>query len=107
MYNQYRRVQGGSSYADAMFRFGAHPKSYAEGMMERVLRKRKNPDAPFKYHAGEDYFLISYNHQVKLIEDFQFVEDKRAEGVHALEEWFAKAFDRIEDEAERNPGASD
>ena len=87
MYNETTRVKGGSSFADAMLRGNASSESYARIMMKRKLDKEWGDESPYAYHSTKDFFIIARDGVPVMIRDFQFVEMKRSESVHAFEEW--------------------
>lgn len=90
MYNNTTRVPGGSCYGDSVFRTTASPQSYARTMFQKVISKRSfNPDE-IRYFSTEDFFMLVYQQKPLLVENFDFVEMKRSEGVHAFEEWLSK-----------------
>lgn len=87
MYDRTTRIQGGSSFADAMLRGGASSESYARTMMRRKMDKVWGDESPYTYHASEEFFIIAREGVPVAIRDFQFVEMKRSEAVHAFEDW--------------------
>lgn len=94
MYDKTTRIQGGSSFADAMFRGSASAESYARTMMKRKLDKEWGDESPYTYHEAGDSFIIACEGVPVVIRDFQFVEMKRSESVHAFEEWVAEIIRR-------------
>lgn len=87
MYDKTTRKNGGNSFADAMFRFGASSENYARTMVGRKLDKEWGDDSPYTFHASEGFFIIAHEGVPVIIRDYQFVEKKRSESVHAFEEW--------------------
>lgn len=90
MYNSTTRVPGGSSYADAVFRTTADTKSYAQKMFHRVIEKKSFNPEEIRFFTTEEFFILIYQKKPFHMEDFNFVELKRSEGVHAFEEWLSK-----------------
>ena len=87
MYNQSTRVQGGSSFADAMFRFSAGPEHYAQTMFDRVVAREWGEYCPYTFHSSPGYFIIAHKGSPVMIKDYSFVEEKRSEAVRAFENW--------------------
>jgi len=90
MYDQTKRIQGGSCFADAMFRFTASTEAYAKKMVQRVLEKEWGEDSPFRFFGSEGYFIIVRDDKPIIIKDYEFVERLRCEGAHAFENWFSE-----------------
>ena len=88
MYDETKRIQGGSCFGDAMFRFTATPEAYAKKMVQRVLEKEWGGDSPFQYFGSEGYFIIVREDKPIIIKDYEFVENLRCEDVHGFEKWF-------------------
>lgn len=82
-----KRIPGGSSYADALYRFGASPEDYARRMTERIIEKEWGEDAPYRYFGAEAFFIISENDVPVIIKDYAFVEIHRCTAVHSFENW--------------------
>lgn len=82
-----KRIRGGSSYADAMYRFGASPEHYARRMTERIIEKEWGIESPFRYFGSEGFFIISENDVPVIIKDYEFVEIHRCTAVHSFENW--------------------
>ncbi|SFO04309.1 hypothetical protein [Proteiniclasticum ruminis] len=95
MYNSTKRVPGGSSYADAVFRTTADAKSYAQKMFHRVIERKSFNPHEIQFFATEDFFMLAYQKIPFIVEDFSFVELKRSEGVHAFEEWLSKTIFKV------------
>ncbi|MBO1263982.1 hypothetical protein J3A84_02855 [Proteiniclasticum sp. SCR006] len=81
------RVHGGSSYADAMYRFGATSEHYARRMTERTIEKEWGKDSPYRYFGADTFFIISRNDVPMIIKDYAFVEMHRCTAVHSFENW--------------------
>lgn len=87
MYDRTTRIQGGSSFADAMLRGNASSENYARAMIGRKLEKEWGEESPYTFHSMGESFIIAREGVPVMIRDFQFVEMKRSESVHAFEEW--------------------
>ena len=81
------RVHGGSSYADALYRFGASPEDYARRMTERIIEKEWGEDSPYRYFGAEAFFIISENDVPVITKDNAFVVDNRGTAVQSFENW--------------------
>lgn len=82
-----KRVSGGSSWADAIFRKQADPKSYARKMIEKVIREHDLTDHQIECFFEDSYFIITKKDKLLIIKGYAFVEQNRQQGVHAFEDW--------------------
>ncbi len=98
MYNKDKRIQGGSSFADAVFRFNASPEDYAKRMFHRVIEKEWGDASLFRFYTAESYFIITKDEKPMIINDYEFVEKKRCEDVHGFEKWVYEMIKKTEEE---------
>lgn len=85
-----KRVNGGSSWADAVFRKQANPRSYAKKMIENVIRRNDLIDQQIECFFAESYFIITKGAKPFIIKGYAFVEHHRQQDVHSFEDWLKK-----------------
>lgn len=86
IYDQSLRVQGGTSFASAMFRYTASPQDYSRRLGEMLINKLGVSES-VKIYDTETFFIIAVNDAPKILKDYYFIESKRQEGVNAYEKW--------------------
>lgn len=87
MYNESERKNGGSCFADAIFRKNATPENYARVLTQRVLHRGFGKNSPFHYYETDTFFMITKDDQPIVVKDYQFVELKRCEDYRGFERW--------------------
>ncbi|MBN2286328.1 MAG: hypothetical protein JXQ26_00855 [Tissierellales bacterium] len=85
-YDSSLRAQGGNGYIDAMFRYGVHPRQYAERIFIRVVEKMEK-EKQFSFYSTKRFFIITKEGVPLIIQDYDFVELKRQEGTYAYDQW--------------------
>lgn len=97
MYDQTKRIQGGSCFGDAVFRFTASPEAYAKKMALHVMEKEWGEESPFRFFGSDGYFIIVRDDKPIIIKDYEFVERLRCEGAHAFEKWYLEIIRKTEE----------
>lgn len=82
-----KRVSGGTSWADAMFRGQADSSSYASEMIKRVIRKSNMDSEKINFYYSETEFVLIKENTIILKMSYHMVEAFRCEGIHAFEEY--------------------
>ncbi|NLL73310.1 MAG: hypothetical protein GX237_07260 [Clostridiales bacterium] len=82
-----RRVSGGSSWADAMFRFNANTQEYVKVMFKRVLRKNNIEENNYRIYFSNYDFLIMKNNQIVINASYNQVEEQRRVSPYTFEIW--------------------
>lgn len=80
------RVSGGKSWADAVFRMNATSRAYARCYGQAKIREMGLAEV-MELHDAEDLILLARHGVPVLVLNYDFVENKRREGVLAYEEW--------------------
>ena len=81
------RKNGGSSFADAVFRFNADPKNYAKVITKRIIQRKYGDHSSYGYYEEDKYFVITKNDKPLVCISFNLVEIKRCEHIHAFDHW--------------------
>lgn len=82
-----KRVQGGIGWADAMFRGQANSPTYAEEMINRVLRRLKLEAEDYQIYFSESGFILIKGKEIILKMSYNMVEALRCEDVFAFEKY--------------------
>lgn len=85
-YDRVKRVSGGKSFSDAMWRFNASPREYARGLGKRITDKL-GISKSVKVYGSDEFFMIVKDEKPLIAKEINFVEQKRKEGAYAFETW--------------------
>jgi len=84
------RVNGGTSWADSIFRRQADCRSYARAMLTKFNRTIDLRDEKFDIFFSEDEFVILNGSGIRMRMRLEKVELYRMIGVHSFEECLEK-----------------
>ncbi|HHX30517.1 MAG TPA: hypothetical protein GX720_04730 [Clostridiaceae bacterium] len=86
----FRRIAGGSGFADSIFRTQADSRNYAYSMLRRVLRREELDEESIRMFCRTGMFVFMKEEDVLLILTERDIELLRAGGIHALEDFLAR-----------------
>ncbi len=81
-----KRVQGGTGWADAIFRSQADSKTYANTMIKEVVRRLNLEAEDYLTYFSETGFLLFKKEDLILKMSYNMEEALRCEAVYAFEE---------------------
>lgn len=87
-----RRIGGGSSWADSMFRYNASTEIYADKIIQRVVRTLNIADCKVQVYHSNNGLLIMYENQILKHMTYDEIEEHRCNSLNSFEQYIQNLF---------------